>query len=134
MKGYNIRRIQESDFINFYSLCSIGEPYYELVLQHSVSIKETEEYRNNCFVAYHDNVLIGYVFGFAFNGTLFPQFLFVNRDYRQRGVATSLLQAVEKFSDCTDSLIYFQKALGTYYAKQAYNIGTNLLVAHKKLP
>lgn len=133
MEGYSVRKIQESDFISFYSLCSIGEPYYELVLQHSVSIKETEEYRNNCFVAYHDNTLIGYVFGFVFDGTLFPQFLFVHRDYRQRGVGTSLLQALENFSDCTDSLIYFQKELGTYYAKQEYDISTNLIVGRKEL-
>ncbi len=133
MGKYVVRRIQESDFADLPSLCSIEEEWYIQVLRLSVDIKKKECYRHNCFVACLNDTLTGFVYGFVIEETLYPQFLFVHRDHRKQGVGTLLLQALEAHSNCTVSMVYFHKDLEEYYAKQEYNIGTNLKVGMKTL-
>ena len=133
MEKYIIHKGQECHRTHLCSLCSADKPYYKQIQQGSIAIKENENYRNNFFVAYLNDTLVGFVYGFTFDKTLFPQFLFVHQDHRQRGIGTLLLKKLEEHSNCVTSMVYFHKSLETYYAKQDYELGMDLRVGLKML-
>ena len=90
-------------------------------------------YRENCFVAYDETMLVGYAYGGTLCDTLYPQFMFVKESYRNRGIGKMLMERLEQESGCTVSMIFYHKSLSNHYKKQGYEIGTELETAIKQI-
>ena len=87
-----------------------------------------------CYVAVDSNKLVGFIYGFVLpNKMLLPEMLYVCSEYRKSGIGTMLLEHLEKCSECTCSMIFYNKSLHDYYAKRGYDIGGNLETAMKNL-
>ena len=86
------------------------------------------------YMALSDGKVIGFVYGYVLpNKMLIPMFLHVDKEYRNQGIATNLLDLLEKESKCVCSLIWYDKSLHNFYEKQNYDAGGNLEVAVKLL-
>ena len=127
-----IRRLNILDFPDFKDLCDESEWYYPQVCLTPQALLKYELYRNNCFVAYDGNTLVGYIYGGVLCDTLYPQFAFVREIYRKRGIGRKLMEALEQNANCSVSMIYYHKSLSNHYKKQGYEIGTALEVAIKQ--
>lgn len=128
-----IRKIQKPDLLNFDGLCNPDNWYYPQVSMTPQALLTHPEYMKNCFVAYHDDILVGYIYGGVLCDTLYPQFMFVKESYRKNGIGAKLLTMLEENSKCSVSIVYYNKELSNYYCSQDYDIGTNLEVAIKQL-
>ncbi|NLD86982.1 MAG: GNAT family N-acetyltransferase [Clostridiales bacterium] len=128
-----IRKLQVFDLADFKDLCDEKEWYYPQVSMAPHALMKYEAYRSGCYVAYDDSELIGYIYGAVLCDTLYPQFMFVREAYRKRGIGKMLMEALEKNSGCSVSLIYYNKELSAYYQKQGYEMGTNLEVGMKQI-
>lgn len=128
-----IRKLQMLDLAEFETICDQNDWYYPQISMTPSTLLKYNTYRENCYVAYDGSTLIGYVYGGVLCDTLYPQFMFVRAKYRKQGVGGKLMDALEKGSGCSVSLIYYNKELSDYYRKQNYEIGTNLEVGMKQI-
>lgn len=88
-----------------------------------------------CYLAEKNGIIVGFIYGHVLpNRLLFPELLYVLPEYRNKGIATKLLDEFEKTSGCTTSLIFYNKALHDFYFKRDYCHGENLEVAMKLIP
>ena len=86
------------------------------------------------YMAISDGKVIGFVYGYTLpNKTLMPMFLHVDEKYRNQGIATNLLELLEKESKCVCSLIWYDKSLHDFYESHNYDSGGNLEIAIKLL-
>jgi len=98
------------------------------------SFMHSENTKNNCYVAVIGDRIIGFIYGFLIdNGTLYPQFLYVEPTYRKKGIGKGLMDAIEKGTACNTSIIVYHKSLHDYYVKQGYLQGDQLEVAIKEI-
>lgn len=128
-----IRKFQMLDLAELETICDKSDWYYPQISMTPAALLKYNAYRENCYVAYDGSTLIGYVYAGVLCNTLYPQFMFVRETYRMQGVGTKLMDALEKGSGCSVSLIYYNKELSDYYRKQNYEIGTNLEVGMKQI-
>ena len=67
------------------------------------------------YIAISEGKVIGFVYGYTLpNKTLMPMFLHVDEKYRNQGIATNLLELIEKESKCVCSLIWYDKSLHNF--------------------
>ena len=84
------------------------------------------------FVACENEEIVGFIYGYVFpDGLLIPEFMYVDSNFRNRGIGRKLLSALEKESGCTSSMIFYNKALRDYYKKQGYSTGDDIETAIK---
>ena len=87
-----------------------------------------------CLIAESDGKIVGFIYGFVLpNKTLIPEFLYVTPNERKTGIGTELIKQLEIKSNCTASMIFYNKSLHNYYEKQGYQAGDNLEVAMKEI-
>lgn len=84
------------------------------------ALQQYQMYRDHCYIAVHDDCLIGYVFGGIMCDTLYPQHLYVHPAYRRKSIGKSLMEMLERESHCNTSMIYFEKDLSKFYEEQRY--------------
>lgn len=127
------RKFQKCDF---YTLSAISDDEWrENNIKIAMALLKAEDDIEQCVVAEIEGELIGYIYGFVLpNGTLIPEFLFVQSKYRKRGIGTNLLHTLETISGCNTSMIFYNKSLSKYYENQGYSRGDNLEVAIKLFP
>ena len=128
-----IRKCNILDLAGFGGLCDEAEYYYQQVSSTLQALLKYKTYLENCYVAYDEKTLVGYVYGGTLCDTLYPQFMFVKDSYRNRGIGKMLMEKMEQEASCSVSIIYYHKTLSEHYKKQGYKIGTNLEVAIKQI-
>lgn len=133
MEDIIIRKINYLDLGDFAGLCDEKDWFYPQVSQLPQILMNYKEYRENCYVAYTEDILVGFVYGGVLCDTLYPQFMYVKETHRNQGISRKLLNMLEKESNCTVSLLYYNKSLRTHYKNQGYEVGTELEVAMKQL-
>lgn len=121
------------DLADFESLCNKDDYHYPQVSLTPRVLLKYKIYRENCFVAYDETMLVGYAYGGTLCDTLYPQFMFVKESYRNRGVGKMLMERLEQESGCTVSMIFYHKSLSNHYKKQGCEIGTELETAIKQI-
>ena len=85
-------------------------------------------------LAFNGEDLVGFIYGFVLpNSVLIPEFMYVKPDQRKNGIAHHLLKALEDSSECSASMIFYNKSLHDFYAKQGYETGSGLETAMKEL-
>lgn len=85
------------------------------------------------FVALSDGLPVGFNVGFILpSGVLLPEGMYVDPDYRKRGIAKMLSEALENASGCSVSIAYYKKELAPYYDRLGYNTG-NVVVGIKEI-
>ena len=83
------------------------------------SISQCSNNYEKIYLALSEGKVIGLVYGYILkNGTLLPQFLYVDKAYRDKGIASELLDRLERSSNCTCSLVWYHKSLSEFYRKQ----------------
>ena len=83
------------------------------------SLKDYDDNITKTFLAIDNDIIVGYIYGFVLpNKTLIPEFLYVIPEHRQKGIGKKLLQHLEYNTDCTASMIFYNKFLHDYYQKQ----------------
>ena len=100
------------------------------------SMKVLKEYNPPVlsFVAEANGLIIGFNFGYILpNGLLIPEGMYVDPDYRRKGTAKSLSEALESVSKCQVSMAYYNKDLSDYYARLGYDTGRDIIVGIKPL-
>lgn len=89
----------------------------------------------HCILAMDGARIVGYIYGFALpNKTLIPEFLYVLPVCRKNGIGKMLVEKMESSTDCTVSMIFYNKNLRDYYSKMGYQVGDALEVAMKEIP
>ena len=89
----------------------------------------------HCILALDETQVVGYIYGFALpNKTLIPEFLYVLPTYRKQGIGKMLVEKLESSTDCTTSMIFYNKSLHDYYCNMGYQAGDALEVAMKEIP
>lgn len=87
-----------------------------------------------CLVAEVNGNIVGFIYGFILpNKTLIPEFMYIKPHYRKNGIGSALIRQLEIHSNCTVSMIFYNKSLHEYYQKRGYQSGDNLEVAMKKI-
>ena len=129
----HIREYTKSDMFRLTLICN--DEWSKNVTQIAVSLKNyKEDGIERCYLAEEDDMIIGFIYGFALpNGLLLPQFLYVKQEKRRIGVGRQLLEYLEKNSGCTSSMIYYNEHLHNHYAKLGYSTQENLETARKWL-
>ena len=129
--GVIIRDYKTSDC---FSLLSLSEDAWKSqIIATTMSIKENSEVER-CLVAESDGVIVGFIYGCVLpNKTLIPEFMYVKPCSRKRGFGVELVKQLEMRSNCTASMIFYNKTLHDYYEKQGYQAGDNLEVAMKEI-
>lgn len=127
-----IREYKESDHRAFDLTFTDGEDALK-----NYAIEKALEKHNSiiekCYLAFNDNILVGFIYGFVLpNKTLLPQWLYVLPPYRKHGIGTALLKELEEKSNCTASMIFYNKDLHNYYSNMGYETGNNLETAIKE--
>ena len=126
-----IRDYKKND--RFALMCLSDDEWKLQVISTVMSLKESGEIEK-CLVAESDGAIVGFIYGFILpNKTLIPEFMYVKPNARKNGVGTELLRQLEICSDCTASMVFYNKALHSYYKKQGYQAGDNLEVAMKEI-
>lgn len=98
-----------------------------------IGLKKYAEYREHCFVAYEDEKLVGFIYGGVLCKTLYPQYLYVIPSYRNNGLGKELLNTLENNTDCTASMVYYNRSLCDFYQKIGYHTGEELCVSLKMI-
>ncbi len=81
-----------------------------------------------------NNRIVGFIYMYVIsNKLLIPEFMYIKKEYRKKGYGSKLLKEAEIRSGCQTSQIFFNKALSTYYEKEGYTLGENLVVGIKNL-
>lgn len=66
----------------------------------------------HCILAMDGARIVGYIYGFALpNKTLIPEFLYVLPTCRKNGIGKMLVEKMESSTDCTVSMIFYEKNL-----------------------
>ena len=128
----SIREFRKDDAIPLAFLSS--DDWAEKIISLAASLKNYDGQIVRCFVADGNDGIVGFIYGYILpDKLLIPEFLYVIPKYRKNGIAAQLLNALEKESDCTASMIFYNKSLREHYQKQGYLVGDNLEVAMKQL-
>ena len=130
--GIELRKFEKSDFLN---LASISNDKWEPVhCGLATSMLNATGEVEQCVLALDDTKIIGYIYGYALpNKNLIPEFLYVLPAYRGGGIGKMLVEELESSTDCTASIIYYNKSLHNYYSEMGYRVGDALEVAIKEI-
>ena len=129
---YTIRHYEKSDYINLGTLSNDEYEYNHILI--AKSLKNSNDTYEKCFVAIVDNEIVAYIYGYVVPAKLaIPQFLYVKKTQRGKGIGAALLNHFECVAGTPSSLIYYRNELHDYYTKQGYVAGT-LEVAMKQIP
>lgn len=135
MNNYTIREYAPKDWDGIKDLAMSAPTVNDLRLIES-SMKVLKEYNPPIlsFVAEVDGLIIGFNFGYILpNGLLIPEGMYVDPEYRRKGTAKSLSEALESASKCQVSMAYYNKALSEYYTRLGYDTGRDIIVGIKPL-
>lgn len=127
------KKYDESNFFDFYELSNESEDYAKLIADTLGYIEKYKEYRDNCYVAYHKDKLVGFIYGCVLCDTLYPQFLYVKKDYRKKGIGKKLMNKLEQGVKDVEVIIYYHNTLSDFYKKQGYEVSKELEVAIKHI-
>ena len=133
MENVEIRRLTPDDYFSVIELVPDDEYMAQMFVAIANAVKSDFDGISYTYGAFVDGFIIGFIYGFVLpNKTLLPQYLYVDAEYRGNKIGNRLLETLEKDSECSCSLAYFEKGLSNYYEKQGYTIGNNV-VALKEL-
>ncbi len=126
------REYNDHDWIQL--MCLAEDEWKETIQEIGKSLKFLKSEIIKTFVAFDNETLVGFVYGFGLpNGLLLPQYMYVIKDYRRHGVGEQLLKLLEKESGCNTSMIFYNTSLHDHYSKLGYDSGQNLETALKVL-
>lgn len=131
-----LRKFQKDDFCGIISLSDDqwGATHYNLASSMVKTINNIGNNIEHCILALDGAQIVGYIYGFALpNKILIPEFLYVIPSYRKHGVGKKLVKELETSTDCTVSMIFYNKSLRDYYNKMGYKVGEDLEVAVKDI-
>ena len=130
----SIRKYKKGDFIYIATLAN--DEWKQDVMHFATLLHKYDETNSieRCYVAEMANEIVGFIYGYSLpNKTLIPLFTYVNPQHRKAGIATQLLKTLEGESGCSSSLIFYNRSLHDYYARQGYETDNNLETAIKNL-
>ena len=128
----SIREFQKDDALSI-AFISCDE-WANKIFSLTSSLKYYDGQIVRCFVDDGIDGIVGFIYGYILpDKLLIPEFLYVIPEYRKKGIAAQLLNTLEKESNCTASMIFYNKSLRNHYEKQGYQVGDNLEVAMKQL-
>lgn len=128
-----LREFEKKDYLNlaFLSDDKWKASHFEI----AESMMKASGNIEHCILAMDGSRIVGYIYGFALpNKTLIPEFLYVLPVCRKNGIGKMLVEKMESSTDCTVSMIFYNKDLRDYYSKMGYQVGDALEVAMKEIP
>jgi GNAT superfamily N-acetyltransferase len=129
-----IRLIMKYEWNDLLNICPTTDINFKTIYSIVNLMDNSLETKKHTYVALIDELIIGFVYGVTIPGnTLIPQFLYVKDSFRKCGFGTKLMKRLEEGSDCSTSIIYYEKSLHNYYKSQNYFTGDNLEVAIKNI-
>ena len=130
--GVELRKFEKSDFLNLASISNdVWKPVHCGLAESMLNATGEVE---QCVLALDGTEIIGYIYGFALpNKKLIPEFLYVLPAYRGGGIGKMLVKELESSTDCTASMIYYNKSLHNYYSEMGYQVGDAVEVAMKEI-
>jgi len=112
----------------------LEDEWKNTIVQVLTALKRMPNKYEKIYLAISNGNVVGFIYGYILlNGALLPQFLYVDQEYRNKGIASNLLSMLEKDSNCTCSLVWYHKSLSDFYKNRDYDTGFNLEVAVKEL-
>lgn len=84
----------------------------------------------NSYLMIDKEKIVGFIIVEHIHDTLYIPFIFVRKEYRNRGIASKLLKKVKEKADKLRIAIqlYFNKNLTSFYIKNGFQINDNLIV------
>lgn len=112
MENVEIRRLTPDDYFSIIELVPDDEYMAQIFMIIANAVKSDFDGISYTYGAFVNGLIIGFIYGFVLpNKTLLPQYLYIDAEYRGNKVGNRLLETLEKDSECSCSLAYFEKGL-----------------------
>ena len=129
-----IRKTSPSDLEGIKDLALFADAEDMDLATHSYKLLEVTDPVILSYVAEVDGRIAGFNVGFVLpSGCLIPEGMYVANEYRRKGIAKGLSEALEKGSRCNISMAYYKPNLKEYYSELGYSSGDNVIVGIKEM-